>query len=118
MKDQIVGLIRERRGNVTFAEFARHFGAAFEGDIGMCFAANENIVLWPNMSEAFLDALESLLSDGIIGMKPTDPLVYIVDGLALTLPVVRGRYKYKTPHWLPVVFSLAETPDGITTLPF
>ena len=108
MKDQIAQFVWERGGGVTFAEFSHHFGADFQGDIAMCMASNENIVLWSGMSKAFLDALSSLLADGVIKMTPTEPLVYFIDGLAPTLPVVKRRYKYKTPHWLPVAFDLGD----------
>jgi hypothetical protein len=108
MREQIVDFIRERGGGVSFAEFKYRFGDAFEGDVAMCLPENENVILWTGMSEEFYEALTSLLSDERVQMTPTSFLVYLADGVMPRMPLVRGRYQYKTPHWLPVSFSLVE----------
>ncbi len=50
-------------------------------------------------------ALNSASSNGRIAMKPAPPIVYLVDGKFLRMPIAKRAYHYKTPRWLPVTFS-------------
>jgi hypothetical protein len=73
------------------------------GDIELSFEA-VNGVLWAGMSQAFADALELLRSQGRVHVHGTSPLVYLIDGGMLRLPVAKRPPKggYKQPHWVPV----------------
>ncbi len=59
------------------------------------------------MSEQFYDAIAAMMRADEVALEPTHRLIYLVEGVALSLPVavrppVRG---YKTAHWFPVVLS-------------
>lgn len=82
-------------------EFKGHYEMLLGEELG-------EIVLWEGMSEGFVDALNLGLNTMVLTMKPASVFSYLHDGAMLTLPLVKSEnYKYKTRHWLPVVFYLA-----------
>ncbi|HCY0842307.1 TPA: pathogenicity island protein, partial [Staphylococcus aureus] len=42
-----------------------------------------------------------------IEMDICEPIVYMVDGKGLDLPIVRSK-NIKTDHWLPVTFTISK----------
>lgn len=102
MAKLILQMVTERQ-TVTFAEIADAIGQDAHGDITWSIAPN--IVLWVGLSEALMNAFETLRHQ--IEPYPTNLLVYLHDGAALKLPVAKRVTKkgYKEPHWLPVVFN-------------
>jgi hypothetical protein len=92
----------------TFAELKRHFGDEFAGSRTGWLDEERNLLLWPKMSERFVEALNNLLQDGKIVMKPAPLWIYLLDGVTLSLPLARGRYRYREPHWVPVYFDVKE----------
>jgi hypothetical protein len=75
----------------------------FKGDLEWLNSYDR--LLWSGISQEAVDALNSLLKAGEVHMKPTMPLVYMCDGVMIRLPTVKRAVKYKSPHWLPVVFN-------------
>lgn len=108
MKEQILNFVRERR-RVSFVELERLLGDRMSGDYDIVLGSeNENIILWVGVSEQFAETFNDMVKTGAVRLKPTSLFVYLVDGKALTLPLVKGRYRYKQPHWLPVVLDVPE----------
>lgn len=107
LEDRIVEFIRQRR-YVTFVELERYFGE-FSGEYTWWLDGRCNLLLWSGMSEVFIDTLSALLKRGAVVMRPASLLTYLVDGCILKLPLAKGRYRYRTPHWVPVCFDV---PDG------
>ncbi len=105
MKERILDLVRVRR-YVSFVELERHLGADMAGDGCVTLGDNANVVLWSGISDAFAEAVSGLLRAGAVRLVPTSSLTYAVDGKLLALPVVKGAYHYRRPHWLPVVLDL------------
>lgn len=105
MKDKILSRVREK-GNVSFAELAHLLGEEAKGDLALTLKEYENIVLWMGMSEAFYEAVSSLLADEVIQLDSTIPLVYMIDGMALNLPIAKQKRNYKSLRWAPVVINL------------
>jgi len=69
---------------------------------GECY----NVVLWDGLQKNLVDAICQLLADGLIEIRSTSLLVYLVDGVRLRLPVAKsGKLNYAKPHWLPVVIN-------------
>lgn len=94
------------RGHVSFAELMKEVPGFSGGDFEYVLEFCENIILWGGMTEAGCEAIRELKVEGKIHFEPAGPLVYLIDGAALKLPLVRRAVKYKKPHWLPVTISL------------
>lgn len=101
----IYNFIREQGDGVTFVELLRNFPSG-RGDYSW-LAGEEfgEVIIYTGLSEAFMTTLRMMVFDKIIMMKPTLPLVYLIDGASQPYPVVKSTRKYKKPHWLPVVFD-------------
>jgi len=85
----------------SFVEITKIEGC--EGELALTFSTYENIVLWPSMSQACVEALAELRNAKLIEMKPSTPLVYMIDGGLVKLPLAKTARQYKEPHWLPTV---------------
>ena len=73
---------------------------------------DKNIVFWARMSKEFADAVTGALDSGAVHSVPTVPLVYLIDGGYLDMPIVKRPPKsgYRVPHWLPVVLNVGPHP--------
>lgn len=106
MEDQILNYIKGHPTS-SFAELMRIDGfKGCEGDSYVFeFKSYPNIILWANISGEAVAALNTLLDKKKIEMLPTTSFIYLVDGTSLDLPIAKSFKKYKSPRWLPVVFS-------------
>lgn len=93
-------------GDATLAGLAEIPG--FKGEKHYVSKSNPNIILWSGISSEAVSALEHMLSSKLIKIMPVEPMVYLIDGMALNLPIATSKRKYKTPHWLPVCFVRAK----------
>ena len=112
MADAILALITERNGSVSFANLSRSI-PGFDGDMAMMLEGGEdfsNICIWPGVSQAAGDAIRALEAAGAIHKRPTEVLVYLVDGLKPQLPLAMSVRHYKKMHWAPVVFYPGPSP--------
>ena len=113
LRKEILDFVREH-GGVSFVEIARLLGDRFKGEYAVAVPGFPNVVLWSGIDADVADVLCDLLQSGDIEMKPTDPLVYMMDGGYSGLPVAHKLWPYKKPHWLPVVFDAAVvTPEDV-----
>ena len=92
-------------GSVSFAELSRKIPGFSGGkqDFGI---HDKNIFFWVGMTPEACSAISELLRDGLIKMKPCQPIIYAFDGELLQMPVARQLRSYKEPRWQPVVFNL------------
>ena len=97
-----------KKDYVSFAELSRIDG--FKGDYSMRSRKYENVIWWAGMSEEALDALDELERRGEFHFHQADQLIYLLDGVALKLPMVKSVRSYKTPHWIPVCLKLGPGP--------
>lgn len=105
----ILDTIRQRKGSVSMVELQRALrDAGIPADGDRTVEPLENMVLWVSMSTEFAAAVVSLLNSKKIKPRVTSVLVYAFDGMLLSLPLARRRMKYKTPHWVPVVFDAVQ----------
>ena len=110
LKDRLLNYI-QRTDYVSFAELRNHFAEAREdGDCGLTLPGRPNSVMWRGMSDAYCDALASLLKAGEIHPQTSCLMVYMVDGGMLTLPLGKriGKTDFKKPHWIPVTLRCTE----------
>ncbi len=87
--DAVAGFVSER-GGVSFVELRD---------------------LLSGMSTEFFQVIAEALRTHRIETKPTQVLVYLIDGEALNMPLAKSLRQYKEPHWLPVAFN-KYTPVG------
>jgi len=104
MRKEIIDAIRKTRGGTSFVELENIPGSVGEKAL---FAA-ENLVIWLGLSEKFVDSFNGLFRDGMIDIKPTSTLVYMIDGKALSIPLAKRIKPYKNLRWLPVVINLSK----------
>ncbi len=104
IKVDLVKIIKQVK-NVTFVEIEKYFekiGFKYKGKMVIC-RYHENIVIWDGWNEKACRIIHDLIESKLISMKPTDDLLYFIDGKILTLPVYKGDRPFK--QWLPVEFN-------------
>ena len=104
MKDKIFNYINKYQ-NVTFAELSKNI-EGFKGNLELNAHDNPNIIFWQFLSTEAFDALQKLMKEKILDLKPASMLTYFIDGIILKLPIVTKNLNYQTPHWLPVVLNI------------
>lgn len=68
------------------------------------YSSGGNVLLWSGWNKETADMMCEVLKEYPVHREPADPLVYILDGGGMNLPLVKRHMEYKTDHWLPVVF--------------
>lgn len=110
LKKAVLKYIRERN-DVSYAELQWLFnrlGFDYRGEFEIYSPVNDNVILWTGWSREAIEILNELKSENLIEQKPVQPLIYLIDGAGLSLPIVCKVANYKTPHWLPLVFRPVE----------
>ena len=110
MAQAVLDLVRKRPGT-SWVELCR----LVEGAKGERFVfGGPNVVLWHGVSQDLIDAVNALRDAGLIELRASVPLVYMVDGEVLTLPLARRlpEVGYAEPHWLPTEFSVPQSRKG------
>lgn len=97
---------------VSFVELKRHCRDFGDVDGSIAIQLEGNIILWSEMSSEFADAVMAMGKEGQIHYTPTTTLVYLIDGGALNLPIVKRPRAYKTVHWLPVCIRLGRNKNA------
>lgn len=103
MKKLIVDLLYKRGDGVSFAELSEI--PNFSGDLCLELLDQDriNVCAWHKCSQGAIDLLSDMTREGIIEIRETDPLVYLLDGKRPQLPLAKKRRQYKKLHWLPCV---------------
>jgi hypothetical protein len=106
LKAQIVSVLAKQQGT-SFVELERIDG--FSGG-DFCLEMRHNAVLWTGLQQEAVDAVTELVNSKRAQLLQVNPLIYLIDGKALTFPVAKRvpPNGYKKPHWLPVVLNLTE----------
>ncbi len=105
--EEVYGFLK--KGGVSFAELEHKFGSGNQHygmkELGEAW-------LWFTLNEETASAVHKLYSEKRILFYPTNPLVYLVDGVMPTFPVAEKGIKYKTTHWLPCTIERADMIKG------
>jgi hypothetical protein len=105
MKNKILTMLHQLGDGVSFADLSRIDG--FAGKL-MYGNAEKNIYFWTSCSQKAIDALNALIEEKKIVLKPTTEIVYLNDGLIPKLPIARQSRKYASERWLPVVLNRSD----------
>lgn len=103
MKNNIIQYVKENN-QASFVELKKAI-LGFSGDEVFCLYGYPNIVLWVGISQKAINALEELINDHQLYMQHSNPLIYMLDGKGLNLPIAKSIRNYKDKRWLPVVFT-------------
>ncbi|NAN48019.1 pathogenicity island protein [Staphylococcus epidermidis] len=107
IKNKIIKYITENAGT-SFVEIEKIFDEnhfKYKGNGAYTSAENSNIIFWYGWNEQAFNVVSSLVNEGLIDMKICEPVIYMVDGKELNLPVLKS-YDIDTYHWLPITFSV------------
>ncbi len=116
MANQIVSFVQDR-GGALFHEIVDDIGDEARGEGTLQLMAN--VVLWTQVSEAFVEAFQLALPK--LEVRRANPKFYAVfsdyDGFP-NLPIVppedwQKEIQYETPMWLPLVFFKKSVSDDI-----
>lgn len=107
VKAEVLKYIKNNEGT-SYAELEYLFdrlGFNWKGDLEICSDVNDNVVFWAGWNKEAIELINDLQREGLIEKVPGHYVMYILDGKTMNLPLVRGYKEYKTPHWLPVLFT-------------
>ena len=107
LKEKILDHVMNRN-HVSFAELMDF--PNFDGNKEWILTTPKasNLVLWTHMSNEAIDAIDELIEEKKIVMRPACKLTYLVDGAGLKYPIMKSIRHYKTPRWMPVCFCRPE----------
>jgi hypothetical protein len=108
LKKRIASRIDELK-TVTFAEL--RWIPGFRGEKTACIS--QNVVVWTEISSEAISAINELIEEGSIEVRPYRPgwqgvMTYGFDGGVLPLPLAKAVRPYKRPRWLPVYLAEAK----------
>ena len=106
MKKVVLDYIN-KNDSVSYAELQWLFQQKkydYKVDVMSCSEVCEHVVFWSGWNEDTYNMMGELMQEGRIHREPTVFLTYLIDGGALSLPIVKSGRNYKKDHWLPVVF--------------
>lgn len=107
IKAEVYRFIKNNEGT-SYVELENLFtslGFDWKGDLEICSDVCSNVIFWTGWNKEAIEVINSLQREGLISKEPGQPFIYYIDGKALTLPIVRRNIQYKSPHWLPVLFT-------------
>ena len=104
MKQVILNYIRQNK-EVTMAAMCRDIPQVN----GNCIWSTDlNVIIWDKCSQEAIDALQRLILEGYIFIKPISILQAIVDGNIINYPIAnKAINRYRSPHWLPIAFVIS-----------
>lgn len=107
IKAEVYRYIKENEGT-SYAELEYLFdrlGFDWKGELEIYSDVCDNVIFWTGWNEEAIELINDLQRDELISKVPGQPFIYFIDGKALNLPIVKTNRQYKTPHWLPVLFT-------------
>lgn len=110
VKQSILEYIR-KYGSATYSEIEDVMTAAgyeWAGTLCTCSDQNSNVIFWEGWNRAAFALVSEMRTSGVISREPCHPLIYLIGGKYLTLPLVKRKTAYKEEHWLPCLFVLGK----------
>lgn len=108
MERKLVAYINQNN-HVSFVDIERLFREnqfAYEGDRAIIINNDNNLLIWEGWNDIACNIINRVVALGLVIISRTIPTTYIIDCGGLNLPIAKqwNNRRYKTPHWLPVVF--------------
>lgn len=111
IRDVILAFAKQRQTGISFVELVEAVGEEdAKGDLEWYLEDKNfsNCLLWAGISQRFIDGMR--MARPHLEIHPAHILVYFCDGRVPRLPIAKSAKHYKTPHWIPAVFSWREVP--------
>lgn len=97
---------------VELERFLDGIGFEYRGDFCIASTKSRNVVFWSGWNQDIINIIGELQEENAIHKEPAEFFIYLLDGGGLDLPKVNPEIKYyKSPHWLPVVYSKGAEKD-------
>ena len=109
IKNELIKYIKTNAGT-SFVEIEKIFeenNFDYKGNGAYTSSESSHIVYWYGWNRQAFNIVSELVSDDLIEMNRCEPIIYMVDGKGLSLPIVNNK-NIETDHWLPVVFNIYE----------
>ncbi|EHT3452817.1 pathogenicity island protein [Staphylococcus pseudintermedius] len=109
IKKELIKYIKTNAGT-SFVEIEKIFeenSFEYKGNGAYTSAENSHIVYWYGWNRQAFNTVSGLVNDDLIEMNRCEPIIYMVDGKGLSLPIVNNK-NIATDHWLPVVFNISK----------
>lgn len=107
VKNAVYNYIKANPGT-SYAELERIFkkhNFEYKGDLTLLSDKSDHVIFWSGWNAAATNIIATLIDEKRISREPCQTLIYLIDGAALTLPILKGNWrKLKKDHWLPCVF--------------
>ena len=106
MKATILALIQSRQ-DVSFAELARDVPGFTASDPAESFELGidrPGVILWSGLSRHAFNAMRALQTEGRIQARASGVMVYLIDGVTLSLKIAKPGRSYRRCRWLPVTW--------------
>ncbi|HCT0446263.1 TPA: pathogenicity island protein [Staphylococcus pseudintermedius] len=109
IKKELVNYVKDNV-DTSFVEIEKIFeenSFDYKGNGAYTSAENSHVVFWYGWNRQAFNIVSELVNDDLIQMNRCEPIIYMVDGKALSLPIVDNK-NIETDHWLPVVFNISK----------
>jgi len=112
IKAEAYKYIKENEGTsyVKLEYLFTRLGFEWQGDLEIYSDVCDNVIFWTGWNKEAIELINDLQREGLISKVPGQAFIYYIDGKTLNLPVVKTFKEYKTPHWLPVLFTANKNP--------
>lgn len=111
LKQELYDYIK-KNGSVSYAELEHFFeqhNFDYKGIYEIYSDVCDKVMFWSDWSKEAIDLINELQTEKKIRKEPCQPIIYLIDGKTINLPIVRKLKDFKTPHWLPTVFEVEAT---------
>ncbi|HDE4337184.1 TPA: pathogenicity island protein [Staphylococcus aureus] len=109
IKKELVNYIKDNAGT-SFVEIEKIFeenNFDYKGNGAYTSAESSHIVYWYGWNRQAFNIVSELVNDDLIQMNRCEPIIYMVDGKGLSLPIANNK-NIETDYWLPVVFNISK----------
>lgn len=110
VKQKVYEYIKKQRG-VSYVEIERFFdsiGYSYKGTAICCSIYTDKVIFWQGWHKQAYSIISELLKEKKIHRSVAPPLLYLLDGKGLDLPIAKQGENYtriKRKCWLPCILT-------------
>lgn len=109
--EKLVNRMYELKNTISFVELEHFFienDVDYEGSVKIVSNTYENLTLWEGWNQLAVDVYLYVMNklDDKLHFYKCDPIVYLVDGKVIQLPVAKLEQNYVSERWLPTLMEV------------